>query len=155
MKLRSGAASDAEEIAALIASFHSEMTVDPNGVGAEQYFATVSANAERSYLTSEKYSYLVAEQDGLVVGFIALRDTSHIFHLFVARAYQRQGLAHELWATAKAQALRTASLGNFTVNSSLVAVPVYRAFGFAPAGEVTTAHGISFLPMRLVIENEI
>jgi hypothetical protein len=36
----------------------------------------------------------------------------------------------------------------FTVNSSLSAVPVYQAFGFAPAGSLQSVHGISFLPMR-------
>jgi hypothetical protein len=36
----------------------------------------------------------------------------------------------------------------FTVSSSPGAVPVYRAFGFVPMGEVASMHGISYRPMR-------
>jgi GNAT superfamily N-acetyltransferase len=155
MQLRSGTASDAEAIAELIASFQPELTDHPDGAGAEQYFASVSVQAERGYLESPRYAYFVAEGEGTMQGFIALRDVSHVFHLFVARQYQRAGVARRLWQEAKTQALKTAAPSHFTVNSSLWAVAVYRAFGFEPAGQVVSAHGISFMPMRLaVLEDE-
>ena len=155
MQLRSGATADAEAIAALIASFQSELTDRPDGAGAELYLASVSSEAERSYLDSDRYSYIVAERDGAMVGFISLRDANHIFHLFVARQHQRKGVARRLWREARAQTAKALGPRHFTVNSSLLAVPVYRAFGFEPAGEVASVHGISFLPMRLTArENE-
>jgi len=155
MQLRSGTADDAEAIAALIASFQPELTDKPDGEGAESYLASVSSQAERGYLESPRYMYIVAEREGAMLGFIALRDISHVFHLFVARQYQRMGVAHCLWQAVKAQALKTSAPRQFTVNSSLRAVAAYRAFGFEPAGAVTSVHGISFLPMRLpVLENE-
>jgi GNAT superfamily N-acetyltransferase len=154
MKLRPGTADDANAIADLIAAFQSELTDRPDGAGAEQYLASVSSHAERGYLTSDRYLYIVAEQQGVVLGFIAMRDVSHVFHLFVAREHQRAGIARRLWEEARAQALN-ANSEQFTVNSSLLAVPVYRAFGFKPSGAVVSAHGISFLPMRLkVLANE-
>ena len=64
MKLRPGTTSDANAIAELIGSFQSELTDHPNGAGAEQFLASVSSEAERSYLESERYSYIVAERDG-------------------------------------------------------------------------------------------
>lgn len=155
MQLRSGTANDAEAIAALIASFQPELTDNPDGAGAESYLASVSGQAERRYLESPRYTYIVAEREGAMLGFIALRDVSHVFHLFVARDYQRTGVARRLWREAKAQALKTSAPRQFTVNSSLRAVATYRAFGFEPAGEVVSVHGISFMPMRLhVPENE-
>ncbi|MCX7231462.1 MAG: GNAT family N-acetyltransferase [Burkholderiales bacterium] len=65
-----------------------------------------------------------------------------------ARSHHRTGLARRLWADARARALASGA-GRFTVNSSLGAVQVYRAFGFVPTGEVASVHGISYLPMRL------
>lgn len=145
MKLRPGVPDDADAIAALVGSFQPELTDSPDGAGAEAYLASVTSEAERGYLASDRYRYVVAEgDDGTLIGFIALRDQTHLFHLFVARAHQRAGIARRLWQEARATAPR-----RFTVNSSLRAVPAYRAFGFEPAGDVVSVHGISFQPMRL------
>lgn len=153
MKLRPGTPADAEAIAGLIASFQPELTDRPDGLGAEQYLASVSCQSERGYLESDRYTYIVAEHEGTLLAFIALRDGNHIFHMFVARQHQRMGLARKLWQEAKASVPTNAKPELFTVNSSLLAVPVYRAFGFEPVSEVVSAHGISFQPMRLT-ENE-
>ena len=148
MEIRPGSPSDAEAIARLIDSFQSELTDDPSGAGAESYLATVSVDAEREYLSSPRYRYLLAYEGPQLAGVIAIRDGSHLFHLFVARTHQRQGLARALWEQALHELGPSENQGAFTVNSSLVAVPVYRALGFVPAGEITRLHGISFLPMQ-------
>ena len=148
MEFREGSPADAEAIAGLIASFQSELTDNPSGVGAEQYLASVSVQAERDYLASERYRYLLAYSDSQLAGFIAIRDGSHLFHLFVERAHQRPGIARLLWERVLRELCAPGSNGAFTVNSSLSAVPVYQAFGFVPAGSLQSVHGISFLPMR-------
>jgi len=148
MEFRAGSAADAEAIAALIASFQSELTDDPSGAGAEQYLASVSVQAEREYLASERYGYILAYSGSQLVGIIAIRDRSHLLHLFVERSYQRKGIARRLWERALEELCAPNSDGGFTVNSSLSAVPVYQAFGFVPTGPIQSAHGISFLPMR-------
>ena len=148
MEFRAGSPADAEAIADLIASFQSELTDDPSGVGAEEYLASVSAHAEREYLASERYRYLLAYSESQLAGFIAIRDGSHLFHLFVERSYQGQGIARRLWERALEELCAPSSNGGFTVNSSLSAVAVYQAFGFVPAGSVQSMRGISFLPMR-------
>lgn len=150
MHLRAGTAADAEAIAALIASFHREVTTHPDGVGAEHYFASVSTESERGYLASERYRYLVAEVGPELLGFIAMRDTSHVFHLFVARQHHRRGIARRLWQEAHAQGVAAGKSARFTVNSSLGAVPTYRSFGFEPTGDVASIHGISYQPMERV-----
>ena len=148
MEFRAGSPADAGAIAGLIASFQSELTDDPSGAGAEEYLASVSVQAERGYLASARYRYLLAYAGSQLVGFIAIRDGSHLFHLFVERAYQRRGIARLLWERALRELCAPDSDGGFTVNSSLSAVPVYQAFGFTPAGSIQSMHGISFLPMR-------
>ena len=52
MEFRAGSPADAEAIAGFIASFQSELTDDPSGAG-----------AERDYLASERYRYLLAYLD--------------------------------------------------------------------------------------------
>lgn len=122
----------------------------PDGIGAEHYFASVSTESERGYLASERYMYLVAEDGPELLGFIAMRDTNHVFHLFVARQHHRRGIARRLWQEAHAKAVQAGKSARFTVNSSLGAVPTYQAFGFEPTGEVASIHGISYRPMALV-----
>jgi GNAT superfamily N-acetyltransferase len=148
MEIRPGSPSDAEAIARLIASFQRELTNDPSGAGAEKYLASVSLQAEREYLASARYRYLLAYSGFQLAGCIAIRDGSHLFHLFVERAHQRQGIARLLWEQALRELCAPGSEGTFTVNSSLSAVPVYLTFGFAPAGSLQNEHGVSFLPMR-------
>ncbi len=148
MDIRVGSPSDAEAAAGLIACFQSELTDHPSGIGAERYLASVSVQAEREYLASAHYRYLLAFSGSVLAGFIAIRDGSHLFHLFVDRAHQRQGLGRLLWQQALRELCTPTSEGVFTVNSSLSAVPVYRSFGFVPADLRQSVHGISFLPMR-------
>jgi GNAT superfamily N-acetyltransferase len=148
MEFRKGSPTDAEAIADLIASFQSELTDDPAGAGAEEFLGSVSLLAEREYLASERYRYLLAYSDSQLTGFIAIRDGYHLFHLFVERSHQRQGVARQLWERALRELCSAGTDGSYTVNSSLSAVPVYQAFGFVPAGSIQSKHGISFLPMR-------
>jgi GNAT superfamily N-acetyltransferase len=148
MEFRAGLPSDAEAIADLIASFQSELTDDPSGAGADEYLTSVSVQAEREYLASSRYGYLLAFSGSQLAGFIAIRDGSHLFHLFVERAHQRRGLARLLWQQALRELCSPNSEGAFTVNSSLSAVPVYKAFGFTATDSTQRSHGISFLPMR-------
>jgi GNAT superfamily N-acetyltransferase len=139
---------DAEAISGLILSFLDELTVEPRGTGAERFLAAVSAEAEESYILSEHYDYLVADIEGAVAGFIAMQDKTHVFHLFVSRQYQRQGLARALWQRARDAAGPHSVAREFTVNSSLLAVPVYERFGFERVSAPEHKNGISFVRMR-------
>jgi GNAT superfamily N-acetyltransferase len=97
--------------------------------------------------------YHVADTGTELAGFIAMRDGSHLFHLFVARHWHRQGVARRLWDVARAAALAAGNTGVFTVNSSKVARPVYEAFGFVPSAPLQCQRGIWFQPMQLTLAN--
>ena len=94
-------------------------------------------------------AYYVAEKAGTIVGFIALRDNKHVFHMFVDKAHQRQGIAAALWQRARAAALEAGNPGEFTVNASNYAVPVYARMGFVPTAEMQCKNGIYYNPMQL------
>ena len=152
MNIRSATPTDARSLADLIACFQPAITLDPSGIGAEQYLASVSEEAERRYLESSRYTYFVTESEGEITGFIAMRDRTHLFHLFVSADYQGQGIARSLWCHAREHAAQTGAPSVFTVNSSLSAVVVYRRFGFVPSGAEVHTDGIAFLPMQLDLE---
>lgn len=139
---------DAEAISALINASAHHFLQDPSGRGAERFFEGITPQAILGYITSPNFHYLIAETDNHLAGAVALKDGRHLFHLFVAPAYQRQGVARALWTAAKLGAAK--DLEAFTVNSSPNAVVVYERFGFTATGPRTEMNGIAFYPMKAV-----
>jgi GNAT superfamily N-acetyltransferase len=93
--------------------------------------------------------YHVAEADGAIAGFIAVRENKHLFHLFVDKAWHRRGVGRRLWDVARQAALAAGNPGLFTVNSSNGAVAVYEAFGFVRTDIMQQKNGLYFNPMQL------
>lgn len=148
MKTEAASIADAEEISALIVGLSDPFYLSPSRDGAEPFLASVGAEAQRNHLAAGNFAYRVARSGGRIVGVVALRDNAHLFHLFVADEFQGKGLARRLWELVESEALQAGNPGEFTVNSSLNAVPVYEKFGFACEGGVQRVHGVAFQPMR-------
>ena len=98
----------------------------------------------------EGYVYHVAIADGDLAGFIGVRERSHVFHLFVDKRWQRQGIARRLWEVAREAALRAGNPGVFTVNASNVSMPFYAALGFERTAPMQVAR-VRYNPMRLQV----
>ena len=96
-----------------------------------------------------RFRYRIAELDGELVAVIGVRDWAHLSHLFIAEAFQGQGLGRALWEQAKVGCLERGSPGSFTVNAERIAVPVYERFGFVTTGSVQDMGGVQFVPMKL------
>ena len=151
MKIETASPADAPEISSLIVELSAPFYLSPNREGAERFLAAISTEALRGYVSADNFSYCIARLHTRLAGVVALRDNSHLFHLFVAPPFQGQGLGRQLWSIVKTQALLAGNPGAFTVNSSLNAVPVYERFGFTCNGPPTAAHGIAFQPMRMAL----
>jgi GNAT superfamily N-acetyltransferase len=93
--------------------------------------------------------YHVAEIDGEIVGFIAVRERRHLFHMFVAKRLHGQGIARRLWDVARRAAVEDGHDGVFTVNSSNFALPVYEALGFVRTAPTQYTNGLYYNPMQL------
>jgi GNAT superfamily N-acetyltransferase len=107
----------------------------------------MTANAVRGAMAAGKRYHLAWAQDRLV-GVLAMREDCHVFQLFVTASWQGRGLARRLWSRALSDAVRRAGTLRFTVNSSRVAVPVYRRLGFVEmSGEVASPLGVLSTPM--------
>lgn len=147
--LRPARAEDAAAISALIHDVAPGLMVHPDGAGAERFLLGVAPPAIKRYLSEPQYRYQVCLMAGQLAGVIALRDNRHLFHLFVAPAFQRRGIARHLWRITRAAAIEAGNRDGFTVNSSLCAQPVYERFGFQASGPAIHEHGIAYVPMRL------
>lgn len=110
---------------------------------------SMSEQKIESYL-SANYVYLVAvDPDNAIVAVAGMRDSSHLYHLFVADSYQGQGLARQLWQALLVEALRQGNSGRFTVNSALHAEHIYLRFGFKRTEGVRNRDGMVDIPMLL------
>ena len=150
MQVRLATLDDVPRISALIRRLSDPFFLLPGGEGAELFLQSISETAVEGYVTAQTFCYQVAESEGQLVGVVAVRDNSHLYHLFITPGFQGHGMARQLWQLAKAQAVRAGNPGRFTVNSSLGAVPMYERFGFVVSGPTVAKHGISFQPMTLV-----
>jgi GNAT superfamily N-acetyltransferase len=121
----------APAMAALLRTLALEFIVhESTPLGAVAFLAENDEQGIRGYL-ARGYAYHVALDGERLAGFIAIRDNSHLFHLFVGTAWQRQGLARRLWHAARA------------------AVSAYERLGFVRVAPTQCVKGLSFNPMHL------
>jgi GNAT superfamily N-acetyltransferase len=145
MQIRKAIPEDAVAISALIRSVAHYFTVDPSGKGADRFLESITSQAVKNYIISDNIYYIAAFHHHELAGVAALKDGSHLLHLFVSSKYQRQGLARKLWSAVQAGA--TVEINEFTVNSTPYAVPFYERLGFRSTGPRTEKNGIAFIPM--------
>lgn len=142
-RLRPARPADAAACAALVRALIPETAQRPSPEGLERFLASITVERQASYIAD--YRYQVAEDEaGRLVGLAALRPPRHLFHLFVAEAWQGRGLGRRLF--------RAVTAGDehlpLTVNSSLAAVGFYTGLGFRPTQALQLRDGIRFLPMQ-------
>ena len=119
-----------------------------SATAASNFFRENDEQGLRSFVAAG-IVYHVAERDDTIVGFIAVRDKKHLFHMFVDKRHHRQGIARALWAVARQAAIEAGNPGVFTVNSSNYALPVYKAMGFVPTAPMQCTNGLYYNPMQL------
>lgn len=108
--------------------------------------STLSVDAIRQRRSSGYVHWLAFSEEALA-GVCALKD-AHLYHLFVADRFHRQGIGRQLLAAAIAHCLQS-GVSVMTVNASTFGVPAYRALGFEENGPQLEKNGIRFQPMRL------
>ena len=98
----------------------------------------------RYRVSNSQFKHFVYIKDGEIVGFIAIKNENHIFHLFVHKEFHRQGIAKALWEFVK----NSFDVSEMEVNSSLYAIKVYESFGFVICDEEKFFFELRFQPMR-------
>jgi GNAT superfamily N-acetyltransferase len=148
---RLGRAQDARAIGELVRRVTRRWILPGQPVSAAApLLAGMRAWVIRRKIVNGQRFHLAYLDDGRVVGVAAMRDESHLFQFFVSTRWQGCGIARGLWRRALRDAQRRADTRHFTLNSSSMAVPVYRHFGFVPSGPLNVREtGLVVQPMRL------
>jgi len=113
------------------------------------FLAAQGEEGMRGFL-AEGYVYHVAESGGELAGFIAVRQRSHVYSLYVDKQFHRRGIARRLWDAARAAALGPDHPGAFTVKASNHAVPFYESLGFVRSAPMQVST-VCYNPMRLAL----
>ena len=150
LTIRNATPSDADSISALITSLAHLFLASPDGRDADKFRQAITPEALALFMVRPDVNYLVGEVQGEFCGAVCVFAHRHLRHLFVAPKYQGSGIGRQLWAAARDAALVAGNPGEFTVNASLNAVPVYQRFGFASVGGLQQDNGLIFQPMKLV-----
>lgn len=150
--IRKASLTDSAQISALI-SRNAKCVLCDEFVddGLTFFLNAASEQSIREYM-GQGFRYLVALERDIIVGVIAIKDHSHMFHLFVDQAYHNRGIAKQLWDEISEYSIEKGNTQVFTLNSTTYALPVYERWGFNVTGELQTRHGISYTPMELVVE---
>jgi GNAT superfamily N-acetyltransferase len=143
IEIRQAEESDADCVSRLILDMAKFFLSDPSAKESQPFLATVIPQAVAERISALNFRCYVAEDAVGICGFAALRDDSHLYHLFVSSRSHRQGVARALWQHAKARSCSS----SFTVNSSLFAVPVYERLGFVATATPQSKDGLEFVPM--------
>ena len=150
INIRKTVNSDAEKISELIHSLMHLFLVDPDGKGAEKFLQMVTPTGLTGLMTLPNVNYLLGEEDGVFCGVVAVRDNSHLQHLYIVPSFQGRGIGKYLWEFARDQAVAAGNAGQFTVNAVLSAIPFYQRMGFESVGDVTLTGGLRCQPMKLI-----
>lgn len=142
---------DAVAISALTLALSARHIVpDCSPEGAAKLLASMDVAATEARLRAAYRAWIATDGDALVA-VLVLRPPRHLYHLFVADTWQRQGLALQLWDTACAVLLAEGA-EPITVKASRHAVAVYERLGFIRDGEEHGADGVPSIPMRWWLE---
>ena len=140
---------DATQISELIFKVAHYFNSCASGEVAPWFLASITSSAIAGNIGDSRFNYLVGFMGQSLAGVIALRDKTHVHHLFVAPEFHRLSVAAKLWGHAKADALTAGNEEGFSVRSSEFAVPVYERFGFRVIGARAEKDGIAYVPMKL------
>lgn len=151
LRIREGVAGDAPVIARLsIRECRRHIRPDCSEAGFRLLLAGLVARAVEARMDDSNFHYWVATGDDAVCGVCVLRETTHLYHLFVESEWQGRGIARRLWEAARDDVLTRSPLPRtFTVNASTFARPVYAKLGFRMSGEALSRNGIRSWPMSL------
>ena len=117
--------------------------------GRRYFMAMNTPAATAGKLNDSAYRYHVAEQDGQVVGMVAVRGNTHVYHLFVDTSMQGTGLGRALWEHAREACRRHGNSGRFTVDATPSTVGFYEKSGFLVSGSLGVRNGHPAVPMKL------
>ena len=148
VKIRRATIKDAQRISELAQAVALQFIVDEfSGKGRALYLQELAPEAITKRVAAKDFHFLVAEDGEELVGVAAMQDNWHLYHLLVAKGYQRGGLAGRLWQILRDEALSADPPRNFKANVPRYAIAAYTRLGFKADGAMRDEKGVHFQPM--------
>lgn len=121
---------------------------DYSDEGIQEFERFINHDAIEQMLSEGQYQMWTASYNDQIVGVLAVRPACHISLLFVARHYQRKGIAKAVLGEIIKHYKDYGACNEITVNASPYAVEAYHRLGFADTGTEQCVNGIRFTPMK-------
>lgn len=150
MRIRSLTPDDIPAAASLLRAAAEEFILHESSPDDAAAFLAAQGEERMRGFLAEGYVYHVAEVGGELAGFVAVRQRSHVYSLYVDKRFHRRGIARRLWDVAREAALGPDHPGAFTVNASNHAVAFYESLGFVRTAPMQVST-VCYNPMRLAL----
>jgi GNAT superfamily N-acetyltransferase len=148
VEIRRATIKDAQRISELAQAVALQFIVDEfTGKGRALYLQELAPEAITKRVAAKDFHFLVAEDGEALVGVAAMQGNWHLYQLFVAKGYQRGGLAGRLWQILRDEALGADPPRNFKANVPRYAIAAYARLGFKADGAMRDEKGVYFQPM--------
>lgn len=153
MDIRLAGTDDAGAISELVSVLTSEfISGEFSDKGRQHLLGSMTPQAIKGFI-EDGYRYHLGEISGTLVGVVGLKGNKHLYHMFVAKKFHRQGIAKKLWEHAMQECINRGNSGEFTVNSSAFAQPVYKKLGFTTLSGPKKHEDVMFYPMKLILRS--
>jgi ribosomal protein S18 acetylase RimI-like enzyme len=140
---------DCAGVRALILRSSEEFILPALSAQGRAHFRAELAEPELAQRLAGPYRFYAAESGATLAGVAAVREPAHLYYLFVAREFHRQGIARALWRRVCADYLSgPETVGRMTVNASDFAVEAYRRLGFMRCAPPAERNGVRYNPME-------
>jgi GNAT superfamily N-acetyltransferase len=145
MSIRIADRQDAPQLRALVIGLAAFYLPEPDFTPPKWFSVNLELAQFEARLVSDEFTNIVYELEGNLVGYLAMKGNSHLYHLFVAEEYQGKGIARQLWQ----QAIDRCPAPKYMVRSSIYAIPVYQKFGFINVGNIEEKDRMQYQMMEL------
>jgi GNAT superfamily N-acetyltransferase len=153
VKIRRATIKDAQRISELAQTVALQFVVDEfSRKGSALYLQGLAPEVIAKRLGDKEFWFLIAEDGKALVGVAAMQNGWHLYHLLVAKGYQRGGLARRMWQILRDEARSTAPPRSFKANVPRYAIPAFRRLGFKDDGEIQNEKGVVFQPMTCPVK---
>ena len=147
--VRVAAGEDCAAIRALLLRSSEEFILPALTAEGREHFRAELAEPELARRLAGPYRFYLAESGGTLAGVAAVREPAHLYYLFVAREFHRQGIARALWNRVRADHLSgPGSPARMTVSASDFAVGAYERLGFVRSAPPAERNGVRYNSME-------
>jgi len=149
LEIRNATIDDAQAISSLVmvtakAQLRDEFSDD----GWVLFQRLLSEKTQIDLLKNKAFNYRVAIINNEIVGVLAAKNISHLFHFFIHPNWQNQGVGGKLWASYLQNISAIKSINSVTVNASDFALKFYLKIGFTIKQPRKINNGMCFTAME-------